>query len=50
VVLEAVHRGMKNRSTQTTGLLLDAAANRFRAGLAALIEAEARPQVASGSL
>ena len=50
VVLEAVHRGMKNRSTQTTGLLLDAAANRFRAGLTALIEAEARPQVASGSL
>ena len=52
VVLEAVHRGMKNRSTQTTGLLLDAAANRFRAGLTALIEAEVkvRPQVASGSL
>ena len=50
VVLEAVHRGMKNRSTQTTGLLLDAAANRFRAGLAAMIEAEAKPQVAAGSL
>jgi len=43
IVLEAVHRGMKNRSTQTTGLLLDAAANRFRAGLATLIEAQAQP-------
>jgi hypothetical protein len=41
---------MKNRSTQTTGLLLDAAANRFRTGLTALIEAEAQPQVAAGSL
>jgi vanillate O-demethylase monooxygenase subunit len=52
VVLEAVHRGMKNRTTQTTGLLLDAAATRFRAGLTALIEAEvkARPQDAAGSL
>jgi vanillate O-demethylase monooxygenase subunit len=50
IVLEAVHRGMKNRSTQTTGLLLDASANRFRAGLTALIEAEAQPQVAAGSL
>lgn len=40
VVLEAVHRGMKNRTGQTTGLLLDAAANRFRKGLDALIAQE----------
>ena len=50
VILEAVHQGMKNRSTQTTGLLLDAAANRFRKRLAALIAAESAPQEASGSL
>lgn len=40
VILEAVHKGMKNRSTQTTGLLLDAAANRFRKRLAEMIVAE----------
>ncbi len=50
IILEAVHRGMKNRSTQTTGLLLDAAANRFRTGLDALIASEQAAQVASGSL
>ena len=40
VILEAVHQGMKNRTTPTTGLLLDAAANRFRKGLDALIAKE----------
>lgn len=51
VILEAVHRGMKNKTTQTTGLLLDAAASRFRKGLADLIAREQPPaQVASGSL
>ena len=40
VILEAVHLGMKNRSTHTTGLLLDAAATRFRKGLAELIARE----------
>ena len=55
IILEAVHRGMKNKSTQTTGLLLDAAASRFRKGLADLIAREqAADQVAnqpkSGSL
>ena len=50
VILEAVHLGMKNRSTQSTGLLLDAAANRFRKGLAELIAREQPAQVASGSL
>ena len=39
-VLEAVHRGMKRRTTPTTGLLLDEAARRFRQGLAARIGAE----------
>ena len=33
-VLEAVHQGMNQRATPPTGLLLDAAANRFRKGLA----------------
>jgi hypothetical protein len=32
---------MKNRSSQTTGLLLDAAATRFRRGLAERIQREA---------
>ncbi len=51
LILEAVHQGMKNSSTQTTGLLLDAAASRFRKGLAERIAAEqAAVQVASGSL
>ena len=30
VILEAVHIGMKNRTTRTTGLMLDAAAGKFR--------------------
>ena len=50
VILEAVHKGMKNRSTQTTGLLLDAAANRFRKGLDELIAREQATQAAPGSL
>ena len=50
VILEAVHRGMKAKTTPTTGLLLDAAASRFRKGLAERIAAEqAAVQVASGS-
>lgn len=49
-ILEAVHIGMKNRSTRTTGLLLDAAATRFRDGLAKLIATEAQTQEAAGSL
>ena len=32
-ILTAVHRGMKNKTTPNTGLLLDAAASRFRKGL-----------------
>jgi hypothetical protein len=32
---------MKNKTTPTTGLLLDMAANRFRKGLAELIALEA---------
>jgi vanillate O-demethylase monooxygenase subunit len=39
-VLRAVHLGMKNKTTPTTGLLLDAAASRFRKGLAKLIAQE----------
>ena len=55
VILEAVHKGMKNRSTKTTGLLLDAAASRFRKGLSELITREAdaqetKTQEAAGSL
>jgi len=49
VVLEAVHLGMKHRRTRTTGLMLDAAASRFRAELARRIAAEAA-QAAPGSL
>lgn len=41
VILEAVHIGMKNKSTKTTGLLLDAAATRYRRGLSELIDREA---------
>jgi vanillate O-demethylase monooxygenase subunit len=41
LILEAVHQGMKNKTTPTTGLLLDMAANRFRKGLAELIALEA---------
>jgi len=40
LILEAVHLGMKNKTTPTTGLLLDMAANRFRKGLAELIALE----------
>ena len=40
VILEAVHIGMKNKSTKTTGLLLDAAATLFRTGLSELINRE----------
>jgi len=43
LVLEAVHQGMKNRRTPTTGLMLDAAASRFRRALAAKIAAESPP-------
>ena len=50
VILQSVHQGMKNRSTPTTGLLLDAAANRFRKGLAERIAREAATQAAPGSL
>jgi hypothetical protein len=35
-----VHLGMKHKTTPTTGLLLDAAASRFRKGLAELIARE----------
>lgn len=40
LVLEAVHRGMKNPRTPHIGLLLDAGASRFRKALAERIEAE----------
>jgi len=50
VILEAVHQGMKNKTTPTTGLLLDAAAARFRKGLAQRIGRESGVQEASGSL
>ena len=50
LILQAVHQGMKAKSTQTTGLLLDAAANRFRKGLAERIALEASAQAAPGSL
>ena len=40
VILEAVHRGMKEQVSRTTGLLLDSAATRFRKGLAQRIDAE----------
>lgn len=41
VILEAVHQGMKHQATHTTGLMLDAAAARFRRGLSQRIAAEA---------
>jgi len=55
VILEAVHQGMKARTGRTTGLLLDAAATRFRKGLADLIARESTSpqttiQEATGSL
>ena len=40
LILEAVHQGMKHKTTPTTGLLLDAAASRLRQGLARLIAVE----------
>ena len=49
-ILEAVQLGMKNKTSPTTGLLLDAAANRFRKGLADLIASETAAQVVPGSL
>ncbi len=39
-ILEAVHLGMRHKTTPTTGLLLDAAATRFRKGLADRIAQE----------
>ena len=42
-ILEAVHRGMKNKTGKTTGLMLDASANRFRKGLADRMAAEGVP-------
>jgi len=39
-ILKAVHLGMKNKTTPNTGLLLDAAASRFRKGLAEQIAQE----------
>ena len=47
VILEAVHRGMQSPATPTTGLMLDAAATRFRRGLTQRIEQEAAAPVAS---
>lgn len=41
VILEAVHQGMKHQVTQSTGLMLDAAATRFRRGLSQRIAQEA---------
>ena len=48
-ILEAVHMGMKNYATRGTGLLLDAAATRFRNGLAQRIAKESGDQQAPGS-
>lgn len=39
-ILEAVHLGMKNKTSKTTGLMLDAAASRFRKGLSERMAAE----------
>jgi Vanillate O-demethylase oxygenase C-terminal domain len=39
-IVRAVHLGMKHKTTPTTGLLLDAAATRFRKGLAELVAQE----------
>ena len=50
LILEAMHQGMKHKTTPTTGLLLDAAASRFRQGLARLIAVEAGTQVDSPSI
>lgn len=50
VILEAIHKGMKGRKPESTGMVLDAAAARFRRGLAERIAREAAPQAASGSL
>jgi len=48
-ILRAVHLGMKHKSTATTGLLLDAAASRFRKGLGELIAQEQAQVAATGS-
>ncbi|MBC7608662.1 MAG: aromatic ring-hydroxylating dioxygenase subunit alpha [Polaromonas sp.] len=50
MILEAVHVGMKNKTTPTSGLLLDIAANRFRKDLAALIALEQSGQPVAASL
>ena len=47
-ILRAVHLGMKHKTTPTTGLLLDAAASRFRKGLAELIAQEQADLAATG--
>ncbi|MEO8546391.1 MAG: aromatic ring-hydroxylating dioxygenase subunit alpha, partial [Burkholderiaceae bacterium] len=50
-ILRAVHQGMKHKTTPNTGLLLDAAASRFRKGLADLIAREnTQTQVADGAV
>lgn len=46
-ILEAVHKGMKHKTGKTTGLMLDAAANRFRKGLSERMAAEAATQSAT---
>jgi vanillate O-demethylase monooxygenase subunit len=50
VILEAVHKGMKNKTTRTAALMLDAAAGKFRKTLGEMIAREQDAQVASGSL
>lgn len=40
VILEAVHLGMKHKTSPTTGLMLDASASRFRRGLTERIRRE----------
>ena len=47
LILEAVHQSRKHKTTPTTGPLLDAAASRFRQGLARLIAVEAGTQADS---
>lgn len=50
VILEAVHIGMKNKTTRTAALMLDAAASKFRKTLGEMIAREQADQAASGSL
>lgn len=45
-ILEAVHLGMKHKTTPNTGLMLDAAASRMRKGLTERIRREQAAQVA----